>query len=189
MPDFLDLADSRCATLLPSHRSRLRVTVVLPALKLKVASIVSRLRGVSAKDANRKVRKRKGGEGGVMGSLPSTRPARIGGRREPPASAGDPVVTQRVASPKPKPKPKPAAAPKRSTPQAPRPQPVKAAAPELDDVAPPSSARTHERAGGIPQSGTQLVGTVVQAAGELAQIGLTVGGQVIKRAVGRIPRP
>jgi hypothetical protein len=33
------------------------------------------------------------------------------------------------------------------------------------------------------------VTTVVQAAGELAQIGLTVGGQVLKRAVSRLPRP
>jgi hypothetical protein len=33
------------------------------------------------------------------------------------------------------------------------------------------------------------VTTAVQAAGELAQIGLTVGRQVLKRATNRIPRP
>jgi len=39
------------------------------------------------------------------------------------------------------------------------------------------------------QSGTELVTTVVQAAGELAQVGLSIGGQVLKRAVDRLPRP
>ena len=37
--------------------------------------------------------------------------------------------------------------------------------------------------------GQELVSTVVQAAGELASIGLTVGGQLIKRAVQRLPKP
>ena len=40
-----------------------------------------------------------------------------------------------------------------------------------------------------PPSGTELVTTAIQAAGELAQIGLTVGGQVLKRAVERLPKP
>src|SRR5215218_1547650 len=35
-----------------------------------------------------------------------------------------------------------------------------------------------------PPSGTELVTTAIQAAGELAQIGLAVGGQVLRRAVG-----
>jgi hypothetical protein len=33
------------------------------------------------------------------------------------------------------------------------------------------------------------VTTAIQATGELARIGLTVGGQVLKRAVDRLPRP
>jgi hypothetical protein len=37
--------------------------------------------------------------------------------------------------------------------------------------------------------GTELVTTAIQAAGELAQIGLTVGGRALKRAVDRLPRP
>ncbi len=40
-----------------------------------------------------------------------------------------------------------------------------------------------------PPTGTELVTTAIQAAGELAQIGLTVGGQVLKRAVKRLPKP
>ena len=38
-------------------------------------------------------------------------------------------------------------------------------------------------------SGGELVSTVVQAAGELVQIGATVGGQIIKRAIERLPKP
>jgi hypothetical protein len=34
-----------------------------------------------------------------------------------------------------------------------------------------------------------MVTTAVQAAGELAQIGATVGSQLLKRAARRIPRP
>jgi len=33
------------------------------------------------------------------------------------------------------------------------------------------------------------VATVVQAAGELAGIGVTIGAQIVKRAVSRLPRP
>ena len=38
-------------------------------------------------------------------------------------------------------------------------------------------------------SGTELVTTAVQAAGELAQVGLSIGGQLIKRALDRVPKP
>jgi hypothetical protein len=40
-----------------------------------------------------------------------------------------------------------------------------------------------------PPSGTDLVGTAVQAAGELAQLGLTLGTRALRDAVKRIPRP
>jgi hypothetical protein len=38
-------------------------------------------------------------------------------------------------------------------------------------------------------SGMELVTTAVQAAGELTQIGLTIGGRILKRAVDRLPKP
>ena len=41
---------------------------------------------------------------------------------------------------------------------------------------------------GAPK-GTELVTTTIRAAGELTQIGFTVTGQILKRAVDRIPRP
>jgi hypothetical protein len=34
-----------------------------------------------------------------------------------------------------------------------------------------------------------LIGTAVQAVGELAQIGLTYGGQALKQALSRFPKP
>src|SRR5262245_17146256 len=40
-----------------------------------------------------------------------------------------------------------------------------------------------------PPTGTELLTTSVRAVGELAQVGLIVGGHVLKRAVHRIPRP
>lgn len=40
-----------------------------------------------------------------------------------------------------------------------------------------------------PLSGGELVGTVVQAAGELGQIGLTLGAQAVKNAVKKLPKP
>jgi hypothetical protein len=40
-----------------------------------------------------------------------------------------------------------------------------------------------------PPRGTELVTTTIQAMGELAQIGFTVGGRALKRAVDRIPKP
>ena len=64
-----------------------------------------------------------------------------------------------------------------------RPKAVRAGAPQLKArVEPPQEKRSQP-------SGTQLVGTVVQAAGELAQIGATVGGQILKRAFDKLPRP
>jgi hypothetical protein len=37
--------------------------------------------------------------------------------------------------------------------------------------------------------GADLVGTAVQAAGELAQIGISFGGRALKSAIQRLPRP
>ena len=40
-----------------------------------------------------------------------------------------------------------------------------------------------------PPTGTDLVGTAVQAAGELAELGLTLGARALRDAVKRLPRP
>ena len=85
---------------------------------------------------------------------------------------------------KPKPAPRPSRAPARS------PRPVRAGAPSLAEST--ERARTAEpppESTTSPPSGTELVTTAIQAAGELAQIGLAVGGQVLRRAVDKLPKP
>jgi len=154
-------------------------------------------------------RRETGGQGSkdepsVLGSLPSTRPNRLGRRQE----AGTDAVVSRPSGAKPKapakvkvkaatakpkaaaPKPKPARTPPRKpvtdrTAQG-GPQPVRAGAPKLDGSA--TGPDRGESTASTP-SGTELVTTVVQAAGELAQIGLTVGGQILRRAAERLPKP
>jgi hypothetical protein len=66
----------------------------------------------------------------------------------------------------------------------PQPAAVKPASPPLraSHEAPPPKPI------GAPK-GTGLVTTSIRAAGELAQIGVTVGGQVLKRTIDRVPRP
>jgi hypothetical protein len=102
---------------------------------------------------------------GVLGTLPASRPERIGRPRR---ASADAAPAKRAA----KPTPKPAAV----TPGCP-PLRVSRAA----DAPPPKPI-------GAP-TGTELVTTTIRAAGELAQIGFVVGGQVLKRTIDRIPRP
>jgi hypothetical protein len=100
----------------------------------------------------------------VLGTLPAKRAARLGGPRN-------------------------GAAPKRRAKKPPakrKPAAVRPASPPLE---------THRVTGAPPPrrigapTGTELVTTSIRAAGELAQIGFTVGGRVLKRALDRIPRP
>ena len=132
----------------------------------------------------------------VMGNLPSTRPQRIGRRRD-----GDPVsraaakptrATPKAvgkpatpAKPKPKPKPKPAEA--AAAKAAPKPRAVRSGSPSL--AAKKKSKSPRREPAPSPPSGTELVTTAVQATGELAKIGLTLGGQALKRAASRLPKP
>ena len=87
------------------------------------------------------------------------------------------------AKPKPKPKPAEAAAPK----AAPKPRAVRSGSPSL--AAKKKSKSPRREPAPSPPSGTELVTTAVQATGELAKIGLTLGGQALKRAASRLPKP
>jgi hypothetical protein len=110
---------------------------------------------------------------GVLGTLPASRPERIGrprGKTAPKRAGG--------ATPKPRAKAIPAAEH--------RPEAVSPGCPTLrharvTDPPPPKPLG--------PPKGTELVTTTIRAAGELAQIGFVVGGQVLKRTIDRIPRP
>jgi hypothetical protein len=106
----------------------------------------------------------------VLGSLKSTRPSRIGGERR--------GATKASGATKP-----PGATKARPTKSPPRAAAAKSAAVHRPDAplrqAPPPR----------PDRCPGVVGTAVRAAGELAQIGLTVTGQILKRAASRLPRP
>ena len=127
----------------------------------------------------------------VMGNLPSTRPTRMARRRD-----GDPV-----AKPDPAPKrtsTKAAAKPARATRQRPaakakngartsKPRAVRSGSPSLDAA---TKKRAPRRAPApAPPKGAELVSTAVQATGELAKIGLTLGGRALKRAARRLQKP
>ena len=123
----------------------------------------------------------------VMGNLPSTRPTRMARRRD-----GDPVSGSAGAKPEPKPKaaPKRAPKPKAATAKSSgaKPKAVRSGSPSLD-AAKKQPRAASKPAAPEPPKGTELVTTAVQATGELAKIGLTLGSQALKRAARRIPKP
>jgi hypothetical protein len=68
----------------------------------------------------------------------------------------------------------------------PRPRPVREGAPGIGGTGYRDEAAARES--GRP-SGVELATTAVRAAGEVAQLGFTLGGHVLKRVVDRIPKP
>jgi ribonuclease E len=144
----------------------------------------------------------------VLGNLPSTRPTRMSRRRdgddaadgatataEPPkpkAAAKPKAANGRKATAKPKAAgaakakattgPKAAAKPKPAA----KPRAVRSGSPSLERP-PRTEVRKPKQSG--PPSGTELVTTAVQAAGELAEIGVKMGARAVKRAVDRLPKP
>ena len=99
----------------------------------------------------------------VLGTLPAKRPERIGAPRR---SAAKPRAARS--------KPKPASKPRAVSPGA-EALTCKHASPPPRQLAPPT--------------GTELVTTAIRATGELAQIGLTLGGHALKRTIDRLPHP
>ena len=124
-----------------------------------------------------KKKPKKAADASVMGNLPATRPARIGGERR---GAAAPRKRTTATATKPTATRKPTSAPKEAE--------AKAAKLRKPDPAPPAGWQTPGEDGG-GHSATDVVSTAVHAAGELAQLGVTISGQLIKRAAGRIPRP
>jgi hypothetical protein len=135
----------------------------------------------------------------VLTSLPRSRPQRRSSKRAAaPAGEGAAVPTEpRVAKvaataaresagakPKakaaPKPKPKAAAKPKPKATATPRPRPKPAPAPPREEPA----ARRVE-----PPTGADVLQSAVRAAGELAQVGVTIGRETVKGVLRRLPRP
>jgi hypothetical protein len=111
----------------------------------------------------------------VFAGLPNARPHRRSAKRDRPARAAAAPAEAKPAA-KPKAKAKAAAKPKA------RP------APKPAEKIPPAGYATPRADDGVPH-GADLIGTAVQAAGELAQIGIAAGGRALKSAIQRLPRP
>ena len=133
------------------------------------------------------------GERDVFGSLPNARPQRRSAKRDrrgTTAKAAAPAAATAKATAKPKSAKPTAARPKakakpRTTAKA---KPRAATAAPASDIPPAGYATPRPDDDGVPR-GADLVTTAVQAAGELAQIGLAAGGRALKSAFERLPRP
>src|SRR4051812_15483255 len=104
------------------------------------------------------------------------------------ASAAKPRSIKKTTT---EPAPRTPATPAREPAEPHRPRPVRAGAPALAESTERARSDAPEplEAGATPPSGTELVTTAVQAAGELAQIWLKLSGRALKRAVDRLPKP
>ena len=149
----------------------------------------------------------------VMGNLPATRPTRMARRRDgdpvtraeetpeparastkarPKAAAKSPAKTKTKAKAKAKSTKStwPAAKPKAATgDKAPKPRAVRSGSPSLAAAKKKSAGKPRRQPAPDPPKGAELVTTAVQATGELAKIGLTLGRQAVKRAARRLPKP
>jgi len=137
---------------------------------------------MAEKSGKKKTKKAAKADTGVLGHLSATRPTRLGGDRR-----------GATAAPKPRASSRPAAASAAKTSAATKPKAAKkpkvrtaAGTAPKPPAAPPKGWQTPDQEGG--KDSPDIVTTAVQAAGELAQIGVTFGGQLLKRAAGRIPR-
>ncbi len=109
----------------------------------------------------------------IMGSLPRTRPQRRSPRR-----AGAPATPPAATAPD-------GAARPRA-----RPRPVRTAAPETKVAGAAARSRpATDPAGRAGPAPGELLGTALRAAGEIAEIGLSVGTQALRGALERLPRP
>ena len=150
----------------------------------------------------------------VLGALPRTRPHRRSQKRPArptDATAAAPQTAVEIEAPTPPPAPRrpkaptppqapsrPKAAPRSKAPAAPGAKAAtqakaRGSAPKAErlrqpaqPIGTPKAARSAKPA---PPSGTDILGTAVQAAAELAEIGLSVSARAIRGAVSRLPRP
>jgi hypothetical protein len=112
--------------------------------------------------------------GEVLSSLPAKRPQRRSDKRgsatRPRRTAAKPPAARRAAS-------------------APRKRAGRRPAGVRPSAATRAASSTPAARPGHPPEGLALVGTAVQAAGELAQLGLVLGTKALRGAVSRLPRP
>jgi hypothetical protein len=138
------------------------------------------------------------GERDVFGSLPNARPQRRSAKRDragatakaaAPAAAKAKATAAKPKSAKPTAaKPKAKAKPRTTAKAKPAAKARATAAPSAPSIPPSGYATPRPDDDGVPR-GADLVTTAVQAAGELAQLGLAAGGRALKSALERLPRP
>jgi hypothetical protein len=133
-----------------------------------------------------------GGDRDVFSGLPNARPQRRSAKRDRPAREAKGAAKGKKAPPQAR-----AAASSRPAAAA-RARPAAGSGPAAASAKPRKAAT---QAPAVPPAGyatpgddgrprgTDLVGTAVQAAGELAQIGIAAGGRALKSALQRLPRP
>ena len=134
-----------------------------------------------------------GGDRDVFSGLHNSRPQRRSAKRDRPAREAKGAAQGKKAPPQARAaaSSRPAAA-RRARPAAASTGPASArakprnAAKQAPAVPPAGYAAPGDDDG---PRGTDLVGTAVQAAGELAQIGIAAGGRALKSALQRLPRP
>jgi hypothetical protein len=141
----------------------------------------------------------------VLGGLPRTRPHRRSDKRAAPAAKSLPQKAATAPAAKNLPQ-EAATTSKRATKQPASDTPMaKARAPKAGRIRQPAQPAGTPSLGGraapsrprpIPQprrpaapSGSEILGTAVQAAAEIAEIGLTASARALRNALARLPRP
>lgn len=124
----------------------------------------------------------------VMSALPRTRPHRRSEKRkgqperrapaEPRTAPAEPRTARAASKPRPAPKP-------RNVSKARARKPTRLQQPAQPAGTPPRPRSRRP----LPATGTEIVGTAVQAAAELAEIGLSMSARMLRNAVSRLPRP
>lgn len=116
----------------------------------------------------------------VLKSLPARRPQRRSARRG---------GAKPAARSKPAPRKKAAATAKKPATAARKPAAGRRPAGVRPSAATRAASSTPGQRPAQSPEGIELVGTAIQAAGELAQLGLTLGTKALRGAVARLPRP
>jgi hypothetical protein len=135
------------------------------------------------------------GRGDVLSSLPATRPQRASAWRSASARSGRAAKPPDAGGGRAAARP-PHAADRRAPRAGPRAAAGRQASARRPAAVRPSAATSRARTGIAPgrdqsraPQGVELVETAVQAAGELAQIGFTLGARALRGALSRLPRP
>ena len=119
----------------------------------------------------------------VLSSLPRTRPQRRSAKRDAVKKPAAKRAAEKTTTPKKPAARKPAAKPRQAGRKAPARETPAAGIPAAGFAPPKDAGATRPAPGAV-----ELVGTAIQAAGELVQIGAAIGGQALKSALGRLGR-